>query len=377
MRERKKNVIRYISLAASLVSFAAAVYVRFPLISAEETLSSLLSEGLARTAVSVGSYPAFAEETGNDRKVETANPVTESTNETDYPETPAETDEPAIHDETDGKPAETFPPEETGEVHPISERDMSAGQSADRIAIINSSKYKVDPDEYARADYPLPYAALASGRADEPLALIIHTHGTESYMQTDDRYYTDPSFARSADTRANVVAVGRALSETLNASGVKTIHCETMFDLESYSASYDASEREVVEYLKKYPSIRYVFDVHRDYAEIPGGGMMKCATEINGEKCAQAMFVVGTDSQGADHPDWRDNLKVAAAFQKRLLETCPSLMRPINLRGPSFNAEHAPGSVLIEIGMAGNTLDEAKRTASLLGQVLAKVIKCE
>lgn len=377
MRERKKNVIRYISLAASLFSFAAAVYVRFPLISAEKMVSSLFSEGLARTAFPVGSYQTSAEETGNTREAETTDPAAESSGETDSPETPAETDEPEIPDETEGKEAETAPPEETREGLPISERDMSAGQSADHIAISNSSKYKVDPDEYAAAEYPLPYAAPASGRADEPLVLIVHTHGTESYMQTDESHYSDPSFARSTDTQANVVAVGRALSETLNASGVKTIHCETMFDLKSYSASYDASEREVVECLKKYPSIRYVFDVHRDYAEVPGGGMIKCATDINGEKCAQAMFVVGTDSQGADHPYWRENLKVAAAFQKRLLGTYPSLMRPINLRGPSFNAEHAPGSVLIEIGMAGNTLDEAKRTASLLGNVIAKVIKCE
>ena len=376
MRERKKNIIRYISLAASLVSLAAAVYVRFPLISAEEMVSSLLSEGLARTAVPAGSYQTSVEETENTRKAETADPASESANETDLPETPAETDEPAVPDETE-KPAETAPPEETGEGLPISERDMSAGQSADHIAINNSSKYNVDPDEYARADYPLPYAAPASGRADEPLVLIVHTHGTESYMQTDKSCYSDPSFARSTDTQANVVAVGRALSEALNGSGVKTVHCETMFDLESYSGSYDASEKAVVEYLKKYPSIRYVFDVHRDYAEVPGGGMVKCATEINGEKCAQAMFVVGTDSQGADHPYWRENLKVAAAFQKKLLGTYPSLMRPINLRGPSFNAEHAPGSVLIEIGMAGNTLDEAKRTAYLLGNVIAKVIKCK
>ena len=49
-------------------------------------------------------------------------------------------------------------------------------------------------------------------------------------------------------------------------------------------------------------------------------------------------------------------------------------MRPINIRAASFNAEHATGSILIEIGTCGNTVSEAKNCAVLLATTIANVI---
>ncbi len=258
---------------------------------------------------------------------------------------------------------------------PVVALDMSEGQTKDNLIYKNQSNYSPDINVLSQSEYPLKYTAPAiTGNTKEPLVLIIHTHGTECYLPETKISYSDTTPTRCADTTQNVVAVGKALSDTLNEKGIPTLHCETMFDEQSYSSAYTNSEKAVLEYLKKYPSIQYVFDVHRDSIVNGNGEKIKPATEIEGVPYAQVMFVVGTDSSGANHPDWEKNLTVASVFQYALIEKYPTLMRPINLRAASFNAEHTVGSILIEIGTCGNYLSEAKNSASALGDVIADVI---
>jgi stage II sporulation protein P len=86
------------------------------------------------------------------------------------------------------------------------------------------------------------------------------------------------------------------------------------------------------------------------------------------------MLVVGTDYAGAPHGEWEDNLSFALKLQKSTLGVNAGLMRSINLRSASFNAQYAKGAVLVEIGAAGNTLDEAKRAGELFADGVADVI---
>ena len=73
-----------------------------------------------------------------------------------------------------------------------------------------------------------------------------------------------------------------------------------------------------------------------------------------------------------EHPDWQENLKLAAAVQQRLLEDYPTLMRPISVRNSRYNQHVSPGALLVEMGAAGNSLDEALLSARLLGKALAE-----
>lgn len=258
---------------------------------------------------------------------------------------------------------------------PIIALDMSDGQTAFNLKYKNESKYSPNINELLEEDYPLNFAKSASSNnVNQPIVLIIHTHGSECYSPEGVQAYTDDTLTRTLDTSKNVVAVGEILANTLNNRGVPTIHCTTMFDAESYSDSYDLSEKKVQEYLAEYPSIQYIFDVHRDSITRTNNEKIKPLTIVNGTETAQAMFVVGTDSGGADHPNWLNNLTVATFFQNRLIEKYGNIMRPINLRKASFNAEHAPGSLLIEVGTCGNTLSEAKNCATLLGETIAEII---
>ena len=51
------------------------------------------------------------------------------------------------------------------------------------------------------------------------------------------------------------------------------------------------------------------------------------------------------------------------------------LMRGVNLRGASFNEQLAERYLLVEVGSAGNTLDEATYAGALLGKALAETIR--
>jgi len=89
------------------------------------------------------------------------------------------------------------------------------------------------------------------------------------------------------------------------------------------------------------------------------------------------MLGVGTDHSGASHPGWQDNLSIALKLNELLREVSDTLMRPINLRGASFNQQYSPGFLLLEAGSCGNTLDEAKRSGIHFADALAKLIKNE
>ena len=49
-------------------------------------------------------------------------------------------------------------------------------------------------------------------------------------------------------------------------------------------------------------------------------------------------------------------------------------MRPITVRNSRYNQHVTTGSLLVEMGAAGNSLDEALLSGRLLGQALAETI---
>ena len=49
-------------------------------------------------------------------------------------------------------------------------------------------------------------------------------------------------------------------------------------------------------------------------------------------------------------------------------------MRPITVRNSRYNQHLTTGSLLVEVGAAGNSLDEALLSARLLGRAVADVL---
>lgn len=211
--------------------------------------------------------------------------------------------------------------------------------------------------------------------SDEPQVLILHTHATETYQTWPDLIY-DPDFtARTQNTALNMCAVGEKMTQVLNEAGINTLHDTTLHDSPSYTESYDRSYATTQAYLEKYPSIKVVLDVHRDAIEDSDGTRVKPLCTINGEDTAQVMIIAGCDNGSSIRlPNWRLNLRFAAAWEEAMESRTPGLTRPVMCAYRYYNQDLTTGSLLIEVGGHANTLDEAKRAGRMAAQALAALL---
>ena len=214
------------------------------------------------------------------------------------------------------------------------------------------------------------------GASDAPKVLIVHTHATESYSKEGAISYPsdEDEIVRSDDMSETVVAVGKVVSEVLIKSGIPTLHCTVVHDSVQYKDSYKRSETTVEEYLKKYPSIKLVIDIHRDSVMTSNGDMLRPVTLIDSETVAQINCIVGSDWSGEKYENWQDNLSLALKLREELNGEYRNLCRPIELRETSYNQEASRYSLLIEIGSCGNSLDEAIRAGMIFAKSMAKII---
>ena len=124
------------------------------------------------------------------------------------------------------------------------------------------------------------------------------------------------------------------------------------------TTAYDRSAEAVQRYLEQYPSIKIVLDVHRDALVGEDGTVYKAVTRIDGVDTAQVMLVLGS-SEGGEHPNWMQNLSLACRIQESMNTLYPTLARPMTMRSSRYNQQLSNGSLLVEVGTHGNTLQEA------------------
>ena len=277
-------------------------------------------------------------------------PVTEPVQEE-----PQETPAPAGTD--NGVPAKTLVP-----------TDPSGYTVCGKVYISNSTKYTLSNEELLK-----PFGAELTGEA--PQILILHSHGSEAYTPAADDGIVWSGECRTTDTRYNVVRMGDAMAEVFGQAGISVLHDRTLYDYPEYAGSYDRSLAAIDRYLKEYPSIRFVLDVHRDAIETSSGSQVKVISEIDGQGTAsQLTLVVGSDGGGLSHPDWMENLRLAVAIQEQALTDYPTLMRPLLLRHSRYNQHATTGSLLVEVGTAGNAPEEAELAARLFAGEMVTVL---
>ncbi len=256
------------------------------------------------------------------------------------------------------------------------------GVAARTLSPSSPEGYLVAGDVYInnRSDLELDasifHETFAAALAEEegPQVLIVHTHGSEAYTMPPGQEYVPSGESRTTDSQFNVVRVGDEIAAVLEAAGLEVLHDAALHDYPEYSGAYGRSLETVERYLEEYPTIRFVLDVHRDAISDGDGSPYKVISNVEGRSAAQMSFVIGTDGGGLEHPQWRENLKFAAAVQQELAGRYPTLMRPITVRNSRYNQHTTTGSLLVEMGAAGNSLDEALLSARLLGEALAEVI---
>ena len=170
-----------------------------------------------------------------------------------------------------------------------------------------------------------------------------------------------------------MLAVGKAFVSALNKNGITAIHCTVMLDRPSLQGSYERSAETVRTYLKEYPEITYVIDLHRDALTEREGNYIRTLATGTEQPTAQVMAVVGTDCNGSPCANWRENLALALQLKEELNQGDTALCRPVSLRNASYYQGIAPRQLLLEIGSGGNTVEEAIRAAERTADCLAKI----
>jgi len=216
---------------------------------------------------------------------------------------------------------------------------------------------------------------IKTEEGNQPQVLILHTHATENYASRDT-YYTKSDMARTGEESRNVIGVGNEVERVLRKAGIGVVHDKTLHDSPSYSGGYNRSANTVKKYLKKYPSIKVVLDIHRD-AIGDGDDLIKPQVEIKGRKAAQVMVCVGSNTGSVDYyPNWQSNLAFGLSLQENLETLYPGLARALFLAyDRCWNQNLSTGSIIIEFGTNGNTFSEAKYSATLVGNALVATLK--
>lgn len=257
---------------------------------------------------------------------------------------------------------------------PIIEEDMSVSDTTGYLSfgagVIKNSTSLSDEEaqQYLEAENPVQIDS------DGPQVLIMHTHATESFEPYDADTYDTRHTWRTTDNTQNIVAAGEVMTEAIRSYGIEVLHDETQHDYPSYNGSYERSAVTVQDYLEKYPSIKVVLDVHRDAVQ-RDTTLVKPVTEIDGRKAAQLMIIAGCDDGTMDMPNWSKNFRFAAGMQDAIESRYPSLTRPVFFCYRKYNQDLTTGSLLIEIGSHGNTLEEVLYTAQLAGDAIGSYLQ--
>lgn len=243
---------------------------------------------------------------------------------------------------------QTLPPETeptSVPTEPEVQRPSFDPQEASLVSLSNATGY--DPDIQALLTTPLSWDLTEGG----PAVLIVHTHATESYTGTPGYRTEDPNY--------NMLRVGQEIKKVLEENGIGVIHDTTLHDEPSYNNAYIYARETIEKHLEENPSIRMVLDVHRDALELSEAVQLSTSASVDGQDSAQLMLVMGTDAGNRYHPDWQGNLAVAAKLQVLLERNYPGICRRMQLRTERFNQDLSPAGMILEVGAAGDTLEEA------------------
>jgi stage II sporulation protein P len=222
--------------------------------------------------------------------------------------------------------------------------------------------YTLLEDPYAQQwpEYPIDEIMLMPG--GEPRLLVYHTHNSELYT-------VDANTNKAG--KVGVVGAAQALTQTLESKyGIKTAHSEAINDRPDFTKSYLNSFNVVTQFIKKYPNLETVIDLHRD------AGMKQredTLVVIQGRPCAQLLLVMGNA-----HEDYKGNLAFARKIQAKADELYPGLLKPIRIADKRrYNQQLHPRAILLEVGSDLNYQVDAENSMVLFADVLAQVLEDE
>ncbi|WP_051189033.1 stage II sporulation protein P [Halalkalibacillus halophilus] len=204
---------------------------------------------------------------------------------------------------------------------------------------------------------------------NDQAVFIYNTHNREAFLPYMSEGTKPHEAFQSTD---NVTDLSWMLSDLLKKRGIEAHVDQTDFYYQlqqgglAYHQSYDVS-RSVLKEVVSEENDSYLIDIHRDAQ--PGH---ITTTEIDGEKVAKLMFVVG-----GEHEGYEENTKIATELHKLLEEKYPEISRGVELkRGPSsngvYNQDLGEKAMLLEVGGIDNTFEEMERSLEIFAEVFTE-----
>lgn len=205
----------------------------------------------------------------------------------------------------------------------------------------------------------------------EPLVLIYHTHTTESYTSSSKTQIDYCSYCRSLKEEYNMVAVGSEIAKAIEEGyRINVIHDTTVHDYPSYEKSYSNSLKTIQSNLEKYPSIKYVFDIHRDGLSDNTKNQKRYQAVINDIDYAKIMIVIGMN-----HENSSKNSAFADVVYNKINSAYPELtISTLKRSTAKYNQFVRDNALLFEVGSNLSTLEEAKASGECLGDILGQII---
>ena len=116
-----------------------------------------------------------------------------------------------------------------------------------------------------------------------------------------------------------------------------------------------------------------MLDIHRD-AIISGSTVTAPVTVTDEGTAAQVMIISGCDNGNMNYPDYMKNLSFAGALQVQMETDHPGFTRPLLFDYRKYNQHLTTGSILIEVGSHGNTLEQALKSGEWIGDSLGRLL---
>lgn len=189
----------------------------------------------------------------------------------------------------------------------------------------------------------------------EPLVYIYNTHQTEEYA--GNVYNITPS----------VRTVSEMLKDELEELNINSIVEDRSVTKEvkkrglDYTGTYTVSFEYLKDKKKKYPSLEYFFDMHRD--SITGSS---ARVVIDDKKYATMMFLVGTKNS-----NYKSNVKNIKIMEEYLNKYYKGLVRDTYYQNhSSFYQGYSDKMFLVELGGPDNTLEEIYNTSVALSKAI-------
>ncbi len=205
--------------------------------------------------------------------------------------------------------------------------------------------------------------------------LIYHTHTYEAYEQIESSPYKETEKWRTADEAHNMIAVGKALAQSLRSLGITVVHDTTAFEPPNLEDAYDRSLAMLENRKALGETYDLYIDLHRD--AIPTASTLRRTVVIEGIEVARFMVLIGKGTTGGytETPDWEANQAIAQAVTRHLNDQCEHLARDVKVKTGRFNQHISDCCILIECGMNLNTQEQVMAGVPYLAQAIADTLR--